>query len=98
MITPNQEVAELTRRARESWQSLRKGESFEHWLMIGRAIDAFRRQLLHDLNINKPNQPYKEAMGAYLRENGWQQPDKEDRSTGIDNTTRVNLQKIIDRL
>ena len=98
MITPNQEVAELTRRARESWQSLRRGENFEHWLSVGRAIDAFRSQLLHDLNINKPNQPYKEAMGAYLAENGWQQPKKENPREGVDNTTRVNLQHIIDRL
>jgi hypothetical protein len=98
MITPNPEVAELTRRARESWQSLRRGESWEHWLTIGRAIDAFRRQLFHDLKINEPKgQAYKEAMGAYLAENGWQQPTKED-PNGIDNTARVNLQKIIDRL
>ena len=98
MITPNPEVAELTRRARESWQSLRRGESWEHWLTIGRAIDAFRRQLFHDLKINEPKgQAYKEAMGAYLAENGWQQPTKED-PNGIDNTARVNLQKIVDRL
>ena len=89
MITPNPEVAELTRRARESWQSLRRGESWEHWLTIGRAIDAFRRQLFHDLKINEPKgQAYKEAMGAYLAENGWQQPTKED-PNGIDNTARV---------
>jgi hypothetical protein len=98
MITPNPEVAELTRRARESWQSLRRGESWEHWVTIGRAIDAFRRQLFHDLKINEPKgQAYKEAMGAYLAENGWQQPTKED-PNGIDNTARVNLQKIVERL
>src|SRR6516225_2885488 len=78
MITPNAEVAEATRRAQEGWQILKRGgEDFRYWIGVGQAIDAFRRQLFHDLKINEPKgQAYKEAMGAYLKQNGWNQPPK----------------------
>jgi hypothetical protein len=78
MITPNAEVAEATRRAQEGWQILKRGgEDFRYWIGVGQAINAFRRQLFHDLKINEPKgQAYKEAMGAYLKQNGWNQPPK----------------------
>jgi hypothetical protein len=95
-ITPDREVQELTTRARESWKSLRRHETFEHWVTLGRAIDAYRRQVFRVLQINEPKgQRYKRAMGDYLRENGWQNPTPEN-PVGIADAVRTRLQHIID--
>jgi hypothetical protein len=103
-ITPDKDVMELTARARDSWQSLRRGESWEHWITVGQAIDAYRRQLYRVLQINEPKgQNYKTAMAGYLRENGWlRAKDTRDGARprysgeGIDDGARANLQHCID--
>jgi hypothetical protein len=95
-ITPDKDVQELTTRARESWQLLRRHETYEHWVTVGRAIDAFRRQVFRVLQINEPKgQRYKKAMGDYLRENGWQNPTPEN-PVGIADAVRTRVQHIID--
>jgi hypothetical protein len=93
LIKPSPEVMQCTKHAKEAHGLLRK--SAEHWLIIGEAIDAFRKQLIETLrpnDIDKPGQRYKDSMGAYLRANGFH----ETCDNGFTKAERINLQHWID--
>jgi hypothetical protein len=64
-------------------------EGWVYNVNVGKAMDAYRRQLFRELGITKPNHQYKEIMGRYLRANEFHR---------INKTTRTFLQKCIDHL
>ncbi len=95
IILPSKEVLELTARAQTAYGLLKK--SYAHWIEIGHAIDAFKRQLDAEIRTNDPDNPgqqFKESMGAYLRKAGFH----EDLPDGIDRAVRTNLSHIIAHL
>jgi hypothetical protein len=91
-LEPNKNVLALTERAREAHGSLKL--TWENWVTIGKAIDAYRSQLLRVLKINRrENQVkfgsvYGKAMSRYLIQNGFHQSCK----NGLNGTLRTNLQ------
>jgi hypothetical protein len=84
---PSKEVEQLTLVARESLRHILEGWVYN--VNVGKAMDAYRRQLFRELGITKPNHQYKEIMGRYLRANEFHR---------INKTTRTFLQKCIDNL
>jgi hypothetical protein len=90
---PNAEVTALTNAAREAAETLRK--SWDHWIIIGKAIDAYRRQLFRVLKINEPRgKEYQDLMGEYLIANEFHETCQH----GFTKAERTNLQHCIDNL
>jgi hypothetical protein len=89
-IELDEEGEELTRKATAALERIERGETWEQWLDVGRAIDHARTLLMRQLHLNRPTGPaYSDAIGAYLIEHGLDRIDKGARS---------RLQKCIDNL
>jgi hypothetical protein len=71
----------LVSRGREAWRSLRNDETWEKWVMIGRAIEAGRVAIMRLLHTNQPKgRAWSQTFGAWLSENDFDQIDKGVRS------------------
>lgn len=81
----------LVERGREAWQSLRRDETWEKWVAIGRAIEAGRNFIMRDvLHTNQPKgRAWSETFGWWLKHNGFDE---------IDKSVRSRLQSCLDNL
>lgn len=68
-------------RGREAWRALRREETWENWVMVGRAIEAGKNATMRALHTNNPNgRVWSDTFGAWLRETGFDEIDKGTRS------------------
>jgi hypothetical protein len=92
-IAMSPEASLVIERGRNAWVSLRQDETWEKWVMIGRAIDQGRREIMRELRTNTPKgKAWSQYFGAWLAENGFDEIDKGARSrlqTCIDNLPAV---------
>jgi hypothetical protein len=83
----------LVSRGREAWQTLRTDETWEKWILIGRALEAGRTAIMGLLHTNQPKgRAWSETFGAWLRENDFDTIDKGVRSrlqTCLDNLAEI---------
>lgn len=81
----------LVERGREAWQSLRRDETWEKWVAIGRAIEAGRNFIMREvLHTNQPKgRAWSETFGWWLKQNGFDE---------IDKSVRSRLQSCLDNL
>src|SRR5262245_41691004 len=71
------DTALVVERGREAWRDLRRDESSEKWVAIGRAIEAGRVAIMAHLGTNNPKgRTWSEVFGAWLKENEFDQIDK----------------------
>jgi hypothetical protein len=80
----------LIARGREAWGRLRKDETWESWIEVGRAIEAGRGAMMRRLQTNSAaGKVWSERFGAWLEQNEF---DK------IDKGVRSRLQSCLDNL
>jgi hypothetical protein len=81
-------------KGREAWASMRRDETWEKWILIGRAIEAARSALMHQLGLNRPTgKTFAIVYGEFLRENGFETIDKGVRSrlqSCLDNIAQIS--------
>jgi hypothetical protein len=66
---------------RAAWRDLRKDETWEKWLSIGRAIEVGRREIMRLLHTNRPaGAQWSRTFGSWLDETGFAEIDKGARS------------------
>src|SRR5262249_47716896 len=89
----DRDIALVVERGRKAWRDLRRDESWEKWVAIGRVIEAGRVAIMAHLGTNYPKgRTWSEVFGAWLKENEFDQIDKGARSrlqTGIENLPAV---------
>ena len=89
----DRDVALVVERGREAWRSLRRDETWEKWVAIGRAIDLGRTTIMRHLGTNQPKgRTWSDVFGAWLKQNEFDQIDKGVRSrlqTCIENLPAV---------
>lgn len=74
----------------EAWKALQKDESWEKWVLVGKAIDVGKRQTMLELHTNSPKgKVWSMVFGKWLEGTGF---DK------IDKSARSRLQSCIDQL
>jgi hypothetical protein len=77
-------------RGREAWTSLRSDQSWEKWVVIGRAIEAGKTAVMRELGTNLPSgRRWNETFGGWLKETDFDQ---------INKATRSHLQTCLDNL
>jgi hypothetical protein len=77
-------------RGREAWTSLRSDQSWEKWVVIGRAIEAGKTAVMRELGTNLPiGRRWNETFGGWLKETDFDQ---------INKATRSHLQTCLDNL
>jgi hypothetical protein len=77
----DRDTALVVERGREAWRDLKRDESWEKWVTIGRAIEAGRIAIMAYLGTNQPKgRTWSEVFGAWLKENEFDQIDKGARS------------------
>src|SRR5262249_26541738 len=63
--------AEIIAAARAAWSRLRRGASFDDWVVVARALAIGREQCMALAKTNKPvGTTYNRAMGAWLTQHG----------------------------
>src|SRR5262245_53879760 len=82
--TPEEEIIQ---RGREAWKRISKGQHFNDWMDVARAIAAGRERLLREMHLEpradgKHGRAYNEALNDWLRREGWH---------GIDSNTMTQL-------
>jgi hypothetical protein len=57
---------------REAWRSLRKDETWEKWLAIGRAVEVGRNEIMRFLHTNRPaGAQWSRTFGQWLEATGF---------------------------
>lgn len=80
----------LIERGRAAWQMIRRDESWEKWVEIGKALDQGRREIMRALHTNNPRgRAWSTVFGDWLVESGFDE---------VDAGVRSRLQKLIDNL
>ena len=68
-------------RAQEAWASLKRGQSWEHWLSVGVALVIGRGEAMRAAHTNAPaGRGYNEAFSGWLSQYEFADIDKADRS------------------
>lgn len=67
----------------DAWHQLKK--SWEHWLMVGKALRIGREEAMHSAGTNRPEgKGYNKAFGEWLLENKLDDIDQGDRKRLLD--------------
>jgi hypothetical protein len=66
----DQQVIATIAAGKRAWESLRRGESWEHWVTVGITLDKARTEAMHILNLNHPTgQILESGMGCMASRN-----------------------------
>lgn len=69
----------------ESWQLIKKGESFDAWKAVGKALEIGRTHALRVSNSNRPmGKPYCVAFSEWINRHGFAAMPKSVRSVAIE--------------